>query len=122
MAGNNLCWIQPEMSLGMPHFHIYLRGNLYATLKQDWTMTEKKFELHNKQNGEHLKVYGDWFAQSFEFLRHHGGEAARVAGSYDGNVYDVTVFPGEDALFILAATLTIEKLCHEHKHHHKHNW
>jgi hypothetical protein len=37
-------------------------------------------------------------------------------------VYDVTVAPGEDALFILAATLTIEKLCHEHKHHHKHDW
>jgi len=121
MAGNSLCYIQPEMMVGMPHFHIYLRGMLYATLKQDWTMAGKKFELHNKQTGEHVKVYGDWFSQTFDFQR-HGNEVARVVSGYDNNSFNIIVSPGEDALFILAATLTIEKLCHEHKTHHKHSW
>lgn len=120
LGGNPLCYIQPDLSFGMPHFHIYLRGVLYATLKQDWTAYDKKFELHNKQTGEHVKVYGDWFTHSFDFQRHHGGEVARVVGYSEA--YDITVFPGEDALFILAAALTIEKVCHEHKHHHKHGW
>jgi len=106
----------------MPHFHIYLRGSLYATLKQDWTAGEKKFELHNKQTGEHVKVYGDWFGMSFEFQRHHGAQVARVNAAYGGDMYDVVVYPGEDALFILAAALTIEKVCHEHRHHHRHGW
>jgi len=124
MAGNPLCYIQPDLTLGAPHFHIYLRGTLYATLKQDWSMATKKFELHNKQTGEHVKVFGDWFSQTFDFQRHHGGEVARVVGGgYNGgDFYDVIVAPGEDALFILAATLTIEKLCHEHQHHHRHGW
>jgi len=122
MSGNPLCYIHPDMSFGMPHFHIYLRGNLYATLKQDWSQGEKKFELHNKMNDEHLKVYGDWFGQNFEFQRKHSGaQVAQVSAGY-GDSYNVTVFPGEDALFILAATLTIEKVCHEHRNHHRHNW
>jgi len=125
LVGNSLCYIQPDITFGMPHFHIYLsRGSLYATLKQDWTAGEKKFELHNKQTGEQLKVYGDWFAQNFEFQRRHSGQqVAQVNSGYgDGDMYDVVVYPGEDALFILAATLTIEKVCHEHRHHHRHNW
>lgn len=90
-------------------------------MKQDWSRGEKKFELHNKQTGEHVKVYGDWFGLNFEFQRHHGGQVARVQQGYN-DLYDVIVYPGEDALFILAAALTIEKVCHEHKHHHKHDW
>jgi len=124
LSGNQLCTIQPDQSSGMPHFHIYLRGALYATLKQDWSPSEKKFEVHNKQTGEELRVYGDWFAQNFEFQRRHSGpQVAQVSSGYGGSdLFDVTVSPGEDALFILAATLCIEKVCHEHKHHHKHNW
>jgi len=122
VSGNPLCYIQPDMTFGMPHFHIYLRGSLYATLKQDWSSYEKKFELHNKMTGEHVKVHGDWFGFSFQFMRHRGGQVAQVSSSYNNDAYDIVVYPGEDALFILAATLTIEKLCHEHKHHHKHHW
>jgi len=124
MNGNQLCYIQPDQSYGAPHFHIFLRGALFAILKQDWNPSEKKFELHNKQTGEELKVYGDWFGQNFEFQRRHGGQqVAQVSsGSGNGDLYDVIVYPGEDALFILAATLSIEKVCHEHKHHHKHSW
>jgi len=122
LSGNQLCYIQPDTSYGMPHFNIFLRGNLYATLKQDWSMGEKKFEVHNRVTNEQLKVYGDWFAQNFEFQRRHSGiQVAQVQGGY-GDAYNVMVSPGEDALFILAATLTIEKLCHEHRHHHRHDW
>jgi len=122
LTGNPLCYIQPDLTFGKPHFHIYLRGALYATLKQDWSSYEKKFEVHNKQTGEELKVYGDWFAQTFEFERRHSGQqVAQVTSGYN-DLYDVIVCPGEDALFILAAALTIEKVCHEHKHHHKHSW
>jgi len=123
LVGNTLCNIVPDISFGLPHFHIYRSGSLYATLKQDWNRHEKKFELHNKQTGEHVKVYGDWFGQTFEFQRHHGAQVAQVSSSSSsGNHYSVVVYPGEDALFILAATLVIEKVCHEHQHHHKHSW
>jgi len=124
LMGNPLIYIQPDMTYGEPHFHIYTaRGEVYATLKQAWSEYEKKFEVHNKFTGEELKVHGDWFGQNFEFDRRHTGQqVARVVSGYGGDSYDVTVYPGEDALFILAATLTIEKLCHEHKHHHRHNW
>lgn len=120
LNGNNLCYIQQDLTLGMPHFHIYLRGQLYATLKQDWSIGGKKFELHNKQTGEKLKVYGDWFGFNFTFER-HGIALGQVFAPSD-QAYDVTVYPGEDALWILAAVLTIEKLCHEHNHHHRHDW
>jgi len=122
MMGNQLCYIQPDQTYGQPHFHIYLRGALYATLKQDWSISEKKFELHNKQTGEELRVWGDWFGQNFEFERRHTKQQVAQVSGYGGDSYNVTVFPGEDALFILAATLTIEKVCHEHKHHHRHSW
>jgi len=122
LVGNSLCYIQPDLTLGMPHFHIYLRGALYATLKQDWTMMGKKFELHNKITGEHVKVYGDWFSLAFQFDRTNGQVVGQVNSDYNNDFYNVMVSPGEDALFILAATLTIEKLCHEHKNHHKHGW
>jgi len=123
LNGNPLCYIQPD-PYGEPRFHIYTSsGEVYATLKQDWSEYEKKFEVHNKFSGEELKVYGDWFGSNFDFERRHTGQqVARVASGYGGDSYDVTVYPGEDALFVLSATLTIEKLCHEHKHHHRHNW
>jgi len=123
MMGNQLCYIQPDQSSGSPHFNVFVRGTLYATLKQDWSASEKKFEVHNKQTGEQLRVYGDWFGQNFEFQRRHGQQVAQVTSGYGtGDLYEVVVYPGEDALFILASTLCIEKVCHEHKHHHKHNW
>jgi len=120
---NQLCCIQPDQSYGTSQFNIFVRGTLFARLKQDWCPSEKKFEVHNLLTGEQLKVYGDWFGQNFEFQRRHGQQVAQVTSGYGtGDLYEVTVYPGEDALFILSSTLCIEKLCHEHKHHHKHNW
>lgn len=124
MNGNPLVYIQPDADYGDPKFHIMTAsGEHYATLRQGWSEYEKKFEVHNKFTGEDLKVHGDWFGQNFEFSRHHTGQqVARVIAGYGGDSYDVTIYPGEDALFILAATLTIEKLCHEHRNHHRHQW
>lgn len=123
VQGNVLCYIVPDNSYSKPHFQIYLRGNLFGKLKQDWSAGEKKFELHNMQSGEELRVYGDWFGQNFSFERRgSGAQVAQVSAGMGGDLYDVMVSPQEDALFILAATLCIEKVCHEHRHHHKHDW
>jgi len=112
MLGNQLCYIQHDLSLGMPHFHIYLRGMLYGTIKQDWTGMNKLFELRNLMTGEFVLVAGDYMAWNFTF-QERGMQVGQALGYPGSENYDVVVAPGVDSLFILAATLTIDKLTHE---------
>jgi len=122
VSGNQLCYIQQDMTMGAPHFHIFLRGALYATLRQDWNPYEKKFELHEKFSGQHVHIYGDWFSLNFQFLRHQFQIGQAISYDPNANTYDIVVAPGEDALAILAAALTIEKICHEHRYYFRYDW
>jgi len=112
LMGNQLCYIQHDLSLGMPHFHIYLRGMLYGTIRQDWMGMNKLFELRNMMTGEFVLVSGDYMAWNFCF-QERGMQVGQAIGYPGSENYNVTVSPGVDSLFILAATLTIDKLTHE---------
>lgn len=115
LIGNNLAYIQQEVHLGMPHFNIFVRGQRYAKLKKEFTLFNKVFHLDSDVTGEHIRIQGDWFSMSFNFVRSDGKPAASVMGSYANDMYDVTIQPGEDALMILLAVLTVEKLCRDSK-------
>jgi uncharacterized protein YxjI len=112
MFGNQLCNIQQDMSLGMPQFHIYLRGALYGTLRQLFTGGNQTFELRNCVSGEYVIVQGDWMGRNFMFSE-RGMMIGQALGAMGTESYNVMVSPGVDALFILASTLTIDKLVHE---------
>jgi len=112
MYGNQLCNIQQDMSLGMPQFHIYLRGCLYGTLRQLFTGGSQTFELRNCVTGEYVIVQGDWLGRNFMF-QERGMLIGQALGALGTESYNVTVSPGVDSLFILASTLTIDKLVHE---------
>jgi len=115
LVGNNLAYIQQEVHLGMPHFNIFVRGQRYAKLKKEFTLFNKLFHLDSEVSGEHIRIQGDWFSMSFKFERSDGKQAASVMGSYNNDMYDVTIQPGEDSLMILLAVLTVEKLCRDSK-------
>jgi len=115
LMGNPLVYIQHELMMGLPHYTLFVRGIPMGRIKQDFTMN-KQFELFNMMTGEYIIISGDWFGANFSFLRNGAFNVAQVmmnAGMADS--YTVTVSPGEETLFILAAVLTIEKLCHEYQ-------
>jgi len=115
LMGNSLVYIQHDLSLGLPHYTIFVRGIPMGRIKQDFTVN-KQFELFNMITGEYIIISGDWFGANFSFLRNGVLNVAQVA--MNPSVFDsyfVTVAPGEESLFILAAVLTIEKLCHEYQ-------
>jgi len=115
LMGNPLVYIQHDLIMGLPHYTLFIRGIPFGRIKQDFTMN-KQFELLNLLTGEYIIISGDWFGGNFSFLRNGVMNVAQVmmnAGM--GETYTVTVSPGEETLFILAAVLTIEKLCHEYQ-------
>lgn len=114
LIGNNLAYIEQEVHLGMPHFNIFVRGQRFGKLKKEFTILNKIFDLY-AENGESIRIKGDWFSMSFRFERKDGKSAAVVMGNAANDMYDVTVSPGEDALFILLAVLTVEKLCRDNR-------
>jgi len=113
LLNNQLAYIEQEVRLGMPHFNIFVRGQKYAKLKKEFTILNKLFHLDTENGGEHIRIKGDWFSMAFKFERTDGKIAAQVIGNYNNDMYDVTVQPGEDALMILLAVLTVEKLCRD---------
>jgi len=115
LMNNQLAYIEQEVRIGMPHWNIYVRGNKYAKLKKEFTVFNKIFHLDSEVSGEHIRIKGDWFSMSFRFERSDGKLAAQCMGNYQNDMYDVTVQPGEDALMILLAVLTVEKLCRNEK-------
>jgi len=115
LMNNQLAYIEQEVRLGMPHFNIFVRGQKYAKLKKEFTLFNKLFHLDTENGAEHIKIKGDWFSMSFKFERTDGKIAAQVTGNYNNDMYDVTVQPGEDALMILLAVLTVEKLSRDSK-------
>jgi len=113
LMGNPLVYIQHDLMMGLPHYTIYVRGIPMGRLKQDFTVN-KQFELLNLITGEYIIISGDWFGANFSFLRNGAFNVAQVAMNPTMlDSYMVTVSPGEESLFIIAAVLTIEKLCHE---------
>jgi len=115
LLNNQLAYIEQEVRLGLPHFNIYVRGTRHAKLKKEFTVFKKLFHLDSEVTGEHIRIQGDWFSMSFRFDRTDGKQAASVMGNYTNDMYDVTIQPGEDALMILLAVLTVEKLCRDSK-------
>jgi len=115
LLNNSLAYIEQEVRIGMPHFNIYVRGQRYAKLKKEFTLLNKIFHLDTETGGEHIRIKGDWFSMSFKFERTDGKVAAQVMGNYANDMYDVTIQPGEDALMILLAVLTVEKLSRDNK-------
>jgi len=115
LMNNQLAYIEQEVHIGMPHFNIFVRGQKYAKLKKEFTVFKKLFNLNSAVTGEHIKIHGDWFSMTFRFERSDGKQAASVTGNYNNDMYDVVVQPGEDALMILLAVLTVEKLCRDSK-------
>jgi len=115
LMGNPLVYIQHDMSMGMPQYTLFVRGIPMGRIKQDFTVN-KQFELFNMITGEYIIISGDWFGANFSFLRNGAYNVAQVMmNNAMADSYLVTVSPGEETLFILAAVLTIEKLCHEYQ-------
>jgi len=114
LMGNPLVYIQHDLIMGLPHYTLYIRGVPFGRIKQDFTLN-KQFELLNLITGEYIIISGDWFGGNFSFLRNGVMNVAQVMMNAGPESYTVTVSPGEESLFILAAVLTIEKLCHEYQ-------
>jgi len=115
LLNNQLGYIEQEVRLGMAHFNIFVRGQRFAKLKKEFTLLNKLFHLHTETGGEHIRIKGDWYSMSFRCERSDGKMAAQVTGNSTNDMYDVSVQPGEDALMILLAVLTVEKLCRDSK-------
>jgi uncharacterized protein YxjI len=115
LMAHQLAYIEQEVRVGLPHFNIFVRGQKYAKLKKEFTVFKKLFHLDSSVSGEHIKIHGDWFSMTFRFERSDGKVAATVTGNYNNDMYDVVIQPGEDALMILLAVLTVEKLCRDNK-------
>jgi len=115
LMNNQLAYIEQEVRIGLAHFNIFVRGQRYAKLKKEFTLINKVFHLDTETGGEHIRIKGDWFSMSFKFERTDGKIAAQVMGNYQNDMYDVTIQPGEDALMILLAVLTVEKLSRDSK-------
>ena len=115
MADNELIYIEQKLFRFLPEYHIYYMGQLYATVKKEFTLFRPKFRIH----GVHAayRAEGNVWALDFDILR-DGQLAAQVSKRFFAwsDTYGVDISDGEDPVFMLALVIVIDQVLHDNNH------
>ena len=113
MDGNELAFISQKLLSWGPTYHVYIRGEHYATVKKKlFTFLRCKFEV-DIPGPDDLLAEGSLLDHEYTFTR-HGETVARVSKKWFQwtDTYGIDVNPGEDDVLILASAIVIDLACH----------
>ena len=114
MQGNELAFISQKLLSWGPTYHLYVRGDLYATVKKKlFTFFRCKFEV-DIPGPDDLEAQGDFLDHEYTFTR-HGSVVAAVSKKWFRwtDTYGIDVNHGENDVLILASAVIIDLVCHD---------
>lgn len=113
MDGNELAFIAQKLLSWGPTYHVYIRGEHYATVKKKlFTLLRCKFEV-DIPGPDDLLAQGSLLDHEYSFTR-HGDAVAHVSKKWFSwtDTYGIDINPGEDDILILASAIVIDLACH----------
>ena len=119
MQGNELAFIRQKLLAWGPTYEIYRNGELAAVVKKElFTFFRCSFKVDVPGPGD-LEAKGSFLEMEYTFKR-GGHTAAEVSKRWFTwtDSYGVDVAEGEDEVLILASTVVIDMICHEHDEKH----
>lgn len=115
MSGNELIYIEQKLFRFLPEYNIYYMGQLYATVKKEFSFLRPKFQIH----GVHAdyRAEGNVWAMDFSVLRNER-QVAQVSKRWFSwsDTYGVDISDEEDPVFILALVIVIDQVLHDNNH------
>jgi uncharacterized protein YxjI len=115
MQGNELVYIEQKLFRFLPEYKIYYLGQLYATVKKEFTLFRPRFQI----NGVHAqyRAEGNFWAMDFNILR-DGRLAAQVSKRWFAwaDTYGVDISNEEDPVFMLALVIVLDQVLHDNNH------
>lgn len=112
MYGQELVYIEQRLFRFLPEYSIYYRGQLYATVKKEFTFFKPKFNIQSYV-GNHT-IQGEFFNLDFSIFK-EGRHVATVSKKWLswGDTYSVDIAEDEDHAFILALVIVIDQVLHD---------
>jgi uncharacterized protein YxjI len=115
MGGKELVYIEQKLFRFLPEYSIYYDGQLYATVKKEFTFFKPKFKIHSPL--AEYDAEGNVWGMDFSILR-NGKLAALVSKKWFAwsDTYGVDIYEGEDPVFMLALVIVIDQVIHDENH------
>jgi uncharacterized protein YxjI len=120
MAGNELAYIKQKLFSFKKRYHIYRNRQLLAKVVKKITLFKDRFIIDIPGPDDYL-VKGNFGDHRYTIIR-GGREVAFISKKWLswGDTYRIEIFPGEDDVLILAATVIIDMVSHGDEEHHHH--
>ncbi len=112
MYGQELVYIEQRLFRFLPEYSIYYRGQLYATVKKEFTFFKPKFNIQSYVGN--YTIQGEFFNLDFSIFK-EGRHVATVSKKWLswGDTYSVDIAEDEDHAFILALVIVIDQVLHD---------
>jgi len=113
--GNELAHISQKLLTFLPKYEIYIKGQLFAELKKEFTWLKQKFTLDIPGPNDY-EIEGSFWQHEFTFRR-QGRVVAEVQKKYFSwtDSYGVDIFEGEDEVSILCACIVIDEILEDQR-------
>ncbi|HOB20534.1 MAG TPA: LURP-one-related family protein [Candidatus Atribacteria bacterium] len=112
MYGQELVYIEQKLFRFLPEYSIYYKGQLYATVKKEFTFFRPRFNIHSHVGS--YSIQGEFFNLDFSIFK-GGRHVATVSKKWLswGDTYGVDIADDEDHPFILALVIVIDQVLHD---------
>jgi len=115
MDGRELVYIEQKLFKFLPEYNIYYSGQLFATVKREFTFFKPKFRISSPI--AEYQAEGNVWGMNFNILR-DGRQVAEVSKRWFAwsDTYGVDITDEEDPVFILALVIVIDQVIHDNNH------
>jgi uncharacterized protein YxjI len=115
MDGRELVYIEQKLFRFLPEYSIFYNGQLYATVKKEFTFFKPRFQIHSTM--AEYTAEGNLWGMDFSILK-NGKLAALVSKKWFAwsDTYGVEISDSEDPVFILALVIVLDQVLHDQNH------
>ena len=104
LQGNELAYMQQEVLHLMPHYNIFIGGQMVCQISKKFKFFKNDYVLSNG-----YRVDGDWLALDFSIYDSNNVFAGSIKRKFIsiGDKYEITIDNGKDYILILAIIMAI---------------
>jgi uncharacterized protein YxjI len=114
MSGIQVAYIEQKLLKFMPEYSIFLRGQLAAKVKKEFTFFTPKFYIDS--NMGNYTIEGEIFSHEFSILK-GGNSVSTISKEWFSfsDSYGVDIADSENQPFLLALVIVIDEVLYDHR-------
>ena len=104
LQGNELAYMQQEILHLMPHYNIYIGGQMVCQIAKKFKLFKNSYELSNR-----YKVDGNWLALDFSIFDNNGKLVGSIRRKFIsiGDKYEIEILDEQNYLLILSIMMAV---------------